>query len=92
MNTQYAALIAIVLISLAGLASSLIYPENLPQIISFTGAVIPSLILLLRVEAVKGEVVQYHHAVNSKMDALLEVTAKSSKAEGVLEEKERSKE
>jgi hypothetical protein len=34
------------------------------------------------------EVRQYHSAVNSKMDALLTLTAASSRAEGVLAERE----
>lgn len=58
-------------------------PEQFVAILSAFGAVLAGLGLVLR------ELREYHHAVNSKMDALLHLTEISARAEGVLSESQR---
>ena len=54
----------------------------------FAGVLLAFATLLGAIARCIAEVRAYHRAVNSKMDALLALTAKSSRAEGRLEAKE----
>lgn len=71
--------VAIVLIVGIGVAGVLVKPEQAVAILTFCGSILVALIALLKAQE------EVHDAVNSKMDLLLAVVRRSSKAEGVEE-------
>jgi hypothetical protein len=77
---RIAAIFTAVVIVLASLYIVAINPTGWSDILAFSTPTVMALLVLGKLES-------YHQAVNSKMDKLLELTAKASRAEGVLEER-----
>ncbi len=57
--------------------------ENVTRIVIALIAAVPSMVMLLKISNVKQDVKTVKHEINSRMTELLELTRKSSHAEGV---------
>lgn len=77
-NIKVFAISAIVIILVVGLVAGSLHPESWADIATFTMPTLTILFTLIKVQ-------DYHIAVNSKMDDLLDLTRRSAKAEGKLE-------
>lgn len=76
-NIQY--MVSIVAIVTISIVASVFAPEQTASILSFSGAVLVSLLAML-----KGQI-EVHNAVNSKMDKMMALVGKSERAKGRLE-------
>ena len=75
------ATVAITFLMIGGLAAASAHPETWPQVLGLVAPTIATLAVLLQVHS-------YQLHINSRMDQLLDLTARASRAEGVQEERE----
>lgn len=78
MVIRVVALCGLVVVTVGGMVAATLHPETWPQVVAFTAPTVTTLLVLVKIQ-------DYHLLVNSRMDDLLRLTAKASRAEGALD-------